>query len=338
MRYLLAAIAAGVLATPASAQLSDAQLRQFVDYAIARTENQIDEANETIARLRTIRAELTRRIQAGVPAPPSADTTTAPPPPPSTGADFAFWSDWRAGDLTDGGKWSAAGTTHQLSVVDAPAGWPTGMAKVLNVAVTDNRWSQVEFRNNSVGLDIPNATGERLCYRMYFALTAPVGWGGDQATHGWNDGGNGVDGNMNVSWSMEESGDGYRARLRIGQGGDANVLFDHPGTLSRGTPYRFEYCVGYVDANAMTLEVRISDSTHTLYTTTDFRGAQGPMANLTSSLVIPLNGTAKWAGFGFLRVGTNGFADGVGSRPSSHSMFGGVAVASDWPGEYTPQG
>jgi PKD repeat protein len=286
-----------------------------------------------------------------------ADTRTvtvqAETPPPSGSRTVVFHSDWSTATGTsnnavmDQGKaksWTEYGgaSNNQLRVVTASStglNWPAGMANVLQVNANNVRWGQVGFRIGDNYFEPPRTAGESLYYRMYFSLVIPAGWGGDRFTHGWNDGGEGIgDGSFNFSWSIEEVGSGYRFRARTGVGGsDPYVLWDHSRDAQRNRVYRVEYQITRVDASNMRLHIRIYDESKTLIIDdSSYSSLQTPYGTrLDSNPLIPLNHRDGWDGFKYLRVGTNGYADGLGTG-GIHSYFGGVAICTgDWCGPYS---
>lgn len=76
--------------------LSDAQLRQRVDWAIARSENLVDEGVAAIGHLRAIRDELTARLNepAPEPEPPEPTPEPEPEPEPTPTPGLIFRSTW----------------------------------------------------------------------------------------------------------------------------------------------------------------------------------------------------------------------------------------------------
>lgn len=151
--------------------LSDAQLRQRIEWAIARSENLVDEGNAALGHLGLIREELIGRIDGG--GTPDPDPTTDPDPTPTGSVDW--FSDWRAGDLHDGGKWTGnlCSDTFLGAVVD-PSGrdFPSDMAQVYRYEIPNS--NQCWLLQASNQWRVPEV-GEYVFHRFYMRFEAPAG-------------------------------------------------------------------------------------------------------------------------------------------------------------------
>jgi hypothetical protein len=110
------------------------------------------------------------------PTPPPADTTS---PPPTTGV--AFFSDWRSGTPSDGGKWIETDSPNSISVVTTQSvggTWPAGMTHALRVAYNSGGFASVSKEN---GWPLPTI-GEYL-YRRIGLRVNVTSFGGEARDH-----------------------------------------------------------------------------------------------------------------------------------------------------------
>lgn len=178
MNRILAVFALlAALALPAEAQeLSSRQMRQYVRYAIARVENQMDESRETIARLQTLLDALDYQIDSAGPPPPDTLPLDTLPPPPSGGG----------GAIVAALEWSTALGESENAIFDAgaryPAQWGFGNPNFVVEGAPSSAWptAHVLTMYPSSGGDIALPCGSYLS-----AIVRPPG--PCTGANGWTD-------------------------------------------------------------------------------------------------------------------------------------------------------
>lgn len=270
-----------------------------------------------------------------VPVPPK-DTTPPPPPPPpadttpASGSAVLFRSDF-SGGLLDGGKWTRWGDNGILAVVPAPAGFPAGMANVLQVTMGSSAFDWVQAN----GKWTMPAIGESRAFRVYTLNAIPT------STTSWSNAhpieSKGTDGSI--------SGNFYA--MHVGSAGTGGIwdfavetpgwpwnhinvktgrTADTPGPIAKAVT-RIEWKWTRVSATGYTLDLRLYDAAgRLLYDRNSLYGWEaGTLASYTGTFTLD-----SWAVTG-LRIGSNGgFA--LAGQPKVY--WGGFAVCADWCGPY----
>ncbi|HNB58692.1 MAG TPA: hypothetical protein PK308_00165 [Phycisphaerales bacterium] len=274
-------------------------------------------------------------VKDSVPTPPK-DTTPPPPPPPpadttpASGSAVLFRSDF-SGGLLDGGKWTRWGDNGILAVVPAPAGFPAGMANVLQVTMGSSAFDWVQAN----GKWTMPAIGESRAFRVYTLNAIPT------STTSWSNAhpieSKGTDGSI--------SGNFYA--MHVGSAGTGGIwdfavetpgwpwnhinvktgrTADTPGPIAKAVT-RIEWKWTRVSATGYTLDLRLYDAAgRLLYDRNSLYGWEaGTLASYTGTFTLD-----SWAVTG-LRIGSNGgFA--LAGQPKVY--WGGFAVCADWCGPY----
>lgn len=255
-------------------------------------------------------------------------------PPPSGGNGSAlFSSDWRSGDLLDGGKWRRWGGQGILNIVSSSGlGFPSGMTNVMRVAMGTGSFDWVEANGK---WSLP-AVGQSRAFRMYLRNNVANISGGWSSTHPVES--KGTDGSIAGNfwaWHLGSNTNGtfpialavsapYPRNYWTMANGTGSTL----GTLNKQTTYRIEWKFTRTGGNQYSLDMRVYGADdRTLVADRNSIEAWGG-----SSLASNPNGiTVDDAFMTGIRIGLNG---GFSASGTNYVYYGGFAVCSDWCGAY----
>lgn len=312
------AIGLVLLASPAVAQ-SPAQIDSLRAEAvrsrafIRAAETQLSKVLDLIARL------VGEPIGEPVPTVPP-DSTPAPEPSGSV----LFASDWSAGDLLDGGRWTAIGNGRANRVVSS-AGLDFPTPNVLD--------ARVEFTGSMAPTQLVRTTslpaiavGDERGYRAYLRVMTPDAYdalaGADSHTHPIQDGNAAGDSN----WMLQVfTGPGlWQLRFSTPLG-----PFAAPA-LQKGVTYRIEWLIER-SAAGYALHVRIYDSAGTLL------HGDADMDHLWSAGTLATAGAMQFGNpTTGLNAGHNGVASAVGAGLYPFTLYyqGAIAACASWCGPW----
>jgi hypothetical protein len=264
----------------------------------------------------------------------SAVTINGTTPPPGGGTGSAlFSSDWRSGDLLDGGKWKRWGGQGILNIVSASGlGFPSGMTNVMRVAMGTGSFDWVEANGK---WSLP-AVGQSRSFRMYLRNNVGDINGGWSSTHPVES--KGTDGSIGgnfYAWHIGSNTNGtfpialatsapYPRNYWTMANGTGSTL----GTLNKQTTYRIEWKFTRTGGSQYSLDMRVYGA--------DDRTMVGDRNTIEawggSSLASNPNGiTVDDAFMTGIRIGLNG---GFSASGSQYVYYGGFAVCDDWCGAY----
>jgi hypothetical protein len=264
----------------------------------------------------------------------STVTVTAPlPPPTSGGGSTLFSSDWRSGDLLDGGKWNRWGGQSILAVVPASGlGFPASMSNVMRVAMGTGSFDWIQA---NAKWTLP-AVGESRAFRMYLRNNVGNVSGGWAATHPVESQGTSgsISGNF-YAWHLGSNTDGTfpvafadEAPWPRNYWTTSNATNSTVGTLLKQTTYRLEWKWTRTGSSVYTLDLRIigaDDRTVVADRTTIKAWGGGSLASNPGG--IPVADQFMTG----IRIGLNG---GFSASGAQYVYYGGFAVCSDWCGAY----
>lgn len=246
-----------------------------------------------------------------------------------------FFSDWAGGAILDGGKWTRWGGDPALSIVDAPAGFPTAMTKVLRVLVGSGTFDWVES-DGAWGMPAIGESRAFRCYLLNDVANSVVG--GSAATHpGESKGTDGsIDGNfyaLHVGSNADGTGEFYLDSGGFGhQWTPPNWTGGTPGTLDKFVVHRLEWKLTRAGTSTYAIAMRIhtvdGDTETPLYDETTLEWWGQSSGNMLSAATAEVLDAFAVTGF---RLGING---GFSAGSTQYMYWGGFAVALDWCGAY----
>ena len=260
-------------------------------------------------------------------------TSSAPPPPPPPTGSALFSSDWRTGDLLDGGKWARWGGASILSVVPASGlGFPAGMSNVLRVAMGTGSFDWVQA---NAKWSLP-AVGQSRAFRLYLRNNVGNVSGGWSSTHPVESKGTSgsISGNY-YAWHWGSNADGTfpiafadAASYPRNYWTTSNATGSTVGTLQKQTTYRLEWKWTRTSTTAYTLDMRIIGADdRTVVADRNSIKAWGGSTLASNPGGIPVADEFMTG----IRLGLNG---GFSASGAQYVYYGAFAVCSDWCGAY----